>query len=291
MTPQLPILEEDWLPLRAAEKFDFDLPYIVGNDTRVYFRLLSWLTGCVGDSAGKLIRNMRQKGTFGNAPFQKSHLIVPEKDSVGRDQDFEYVTDELLYRITEDLRATKDRPVVSQIKDYLAKSGAFVDKVRRETALIAPPKSRKEVKYLAKQIVYEHKDKTAAMATLQRRRDLIDSFKAMMGEVNRVCEKPRYGDIANAEYIAVFGYTAKDLRRILNTDSVRDALTDVELSGLQLLEVSMQQKLAQVQSMSNEEIIRSLTRIAGSIRQVLNEVEGRFNQIEATGKPLLKERN
>lgn len=272
MTPQLPLLEEDYLPIRTAQQFGFDLPYFVSEDSRLYFRLRSWLAGCIGeDKAGKTIRNLRQRGDF--SKVTPSQTLMVTEDINGQSVDFEYVTDELLYRITEDLRATKDRPVVSAIKDYLAKSGAFTDKLRRETQpKIEPPKNRQEEKYLAAQIVYGHMDRPAALQMLQTRRDTKTTFKAMMEAVSRVVSSPNYPQIADTEYIALFGYTAKELRALLNTDSVRDSLTDTQLSALQFLEHTMRDLLNQAKRMTNDDLLASMRRIAAQIQKVLAEV-------------------
>lgn len=276
---QMSFFDDDLIPLHAAEKFGFDLPYIVGNDGKTYFRLLSWLTGCVGDNAGKLIRNIRSKGTFGDVTFEKSHLSVPEKDIMGRTQIFEYVTDTLIYRITEDLRATKDRPVVGAIKDYLAKAGATLDALRKQQPQIEKPRNTRERRYLAKQQVYGHLDKSEAMNALQVRRDTTSTFNEMRHAISLYVENPNYPQIINTEYVSVFGKTASDLKRILNTQSIRDELSTEALKGLQFLESAMTRLITNSQGMSNQQALSAMIKMAGSIRDVLDMLIPQMNNL------------
>ena len=281
MTPQMPIFEEDWLPLRAAEKFGFDLPYIVGNDTRIYFRLRSWVAGCLGeDSAVDAIRNMRRKGVFSkHAP---SSIVTISEDIGGQSVDFEYVTDEVLYRLTEDFRSIKSRPIIAAIKDYLAKSGAFVDKVRREaTPAIEPPKNREEEKYLAKQIVYGKLDKPAALTMLQTRRDTKTTYKELMAVVQQVVVNPEYWRFPDEEYVTLFGHTAKQLRAMLDTDSVRDAFTDTQLAALQFLEKALRDKLKGMTGITTAQALQELRNMAGKLRLILEEINPKYATVKA----------
>jgi hypothetical protein len=269
---QMPLFDDDRIPLRAAESFGFELPYIMGHDGKMYFRLHSWLTGCVGDGAGKLIRNLRQKAVT----FEKSQgqfVVHSEMSGSGYHQDFEYVTDELLYRITEDLRVTKDRPVVGAIKDYLAKAGAIVDKLRRDEKKIEPPRNRREKVFVARKMVYEGKDKEQSLVSLQIRRDTSVSYREMMATVFKFVESPDFGRIANEEYIGLFGYDNKQLQSLLNTKSVRDSLTDTQLSGLQFLERAMRDKLVAMGKSTNHQAVQELRKIAVSIRKVLDDLK------------------
>lgn len=170
-------------------------------------------------------------------------------------------------------------------------NSVIIERIEDGKPKITPPKTRKEEKYLARQIVYEGKDRADALAVLQVRREVIDTFKNMMSAVAKVCDDPRYGEIANAEYVSLFGYTAKDLKRLLNTNSVRDALTETELKGLQFLEVAMEQKLLQAKAMTNDQVVSALHRIAVNIRRVLDEVSIRFQEIETSPQPRLNSRN
>jgi hypothetical protein len=121
------------LPLLIAQDLQFPLRTI-DQAGQHYYRLQDWLTGVVDEAfAIQKIRVLRRSGYF--TTHTDSVYTAQEPDSMHRQQDVEYVTDKLLYHITQDIRVTgkrRDTTAVLTIKDYLARAGAFTDRLRRE---------------------------------------------------------------------------------------------------------------------------------------------------------------
>lgn len=141
------------------------------------------------------------------------------------------------------------------------------------TPQIEPPKNRRERVLVDKAIVYGKMDKPAAYHRLQNRRDTGYTYKQMMASLTKAVNSPNYGQFASEEYIALFGYTARELAVFLKTDSVRDALTDTQLRGLQFVESAMKDKLDKMTDATMQDVIQELRRLCIKARALLEEVD------------------
>jgi len=228
------------LPLVVAHKWGFPLATITTNDIRFYC-LRDWLVGLVdADYAKRIIRQYRlPKGLFER--YANSISTSLESDSMNRTQTVEYVTDELLYRITQDIRVTKARresTAIAAIKDYLAKAGVFVDLVRREPdkahAIVAVWYDEKEYRKLRVE-GFTHEQ---ALECLERRANSVQTRKWITGIWHK--RRASYGDFAkltNRVSFIVHGKTATQRKKEMglgehDTPRNYDAATDQFLTSL-----------------------------------------------------------
>lgn len=130
------------VPEKVAIKYGFDLPIDIVDGVKTY-RLHSWLTGLVDKKyANMAIRNFRRPGDVFERCVYGVHTLQ-ELDSRNREQDAEYVTDTILYGITQDMVIANER--VTEVRQYLSESGAFVDWAKQN-----PDQAAKGFKQLAK---------------------------------------------------------------------------------------------------------------------------------------------
>lgn len=97
-----------------------------------------------------------------------------------------------------------------------------------------------------------------AVKLFRQRNQNIDTFKSLMTAVNRVCEKPHYGHFVNAEYLALFGEIASDLKTILKTESIRSALPSAQLTTLTAAETRLEMVIEHYSRMSMDDLLNAV---------------------------------
>lgn len=123
---------------------------------------------------------------------------------------------------------------------------------------------------------------------LEARIQGVDTFKQLMTLVKEVCESPNYGQIVNSEYQAMFGKVASELRVILDTKSVRDALPALQLSYLRTAELGLQQLVKQSDHLTMPQILAAIASIVRPLGEHLRVVCNLLGIDPITGKPQLK---
>ncbi len=126
-----------------------------------------------------------------------------------------------------------------------------------------------------------------ALQALQDRRDGKRDFRLLCAAIDTVCEAPQYGKVVNAEYTAMFGEIAANLREILNTKSIRDALPPMQYSYIRSAELSLQELFRQQDRMSMTEILEAVDEIAVPLGSHLRNVCTRLRISHITGQPLI----
>jgi hypothetical protein len=117
------------LPLIVAEQWDFPLQ-IHHRDGEIWYSIQDWIRGLIDtDEARKIWNDLQRRETV---EMSDSIRQLPYLASDGKTYQVDFTNDIGLYLVAQSLRATKARPQLSEIKDYLAKAGAFTDLVRRE---------------------------------------------------------------------------------------------------------------------------------------------------------------
>ncbi len=127
---------------------------------------------------------------------------------------------------------------------------------------------------------------TEALQRLQDRIDTMSGYKSLMAAIKEVVEKPRYGDIVNAEYFALFGDITTGLQAVLNTKSVRDALPSLQLRALLYAESALQELIRQRDHMTMQQVISAVDKIVAPLGDHLRMVCETLNIDHITGKPL-----
>lgn len=126
-----------------------------------------------------------------------------------------------------------------------------------------------------------------ALQALQDRRDGKRDFRLLCAAIDEVCEAPQYGKVVNAEYMAMFGEIAANLRDILDTKSIRDALPPMQYSYIRSAELSLQELFRQQASMTMAEILDAVDEIAVPLGSHLRNVCARLHISHITGQSLL----
>lgn len=122
---------------------------------------------------------------------------------------------------------------------------------------------------------------------LKARYENIAGSERLKGIISKVCDTPNYAQITNAEYLALFGMVAQELKTLLETKSIRDSLGVRQLQALTLAE-GMLSDLLKVQSqLSTERIISAIDLIIIPIGNHLKAYSEMLGVDPVTGKPLL----
>lgn len=123
------------LPLIVAKRWNFPLAYVETPKGNLY-AVLDWMRGLSGEDNVSTMWAMFKKTKAGKQTFNSIERL-PYKASDGRTYKRDYTTDKGLYLIAQYMRVKHDRPMLDEIRRYLAAAGAFVDEVRREPDKLA----------------------------------------------------------------------------------------------------------------------------------------------------------
>jgi hypothetical protein len=122
------------LPLLVAKKWDFPLAYHIVNGKYMY-AIQDWMRGLLGEEDIRKIWNkFKAQKTWDQMSTTSRRL--PYRASDGKTYPREFAPGENLYLIAQYLRVTRARPVLHEIRQFLAKAGVFVDEMRRDENLI-----------------------------------------------------------------------------------------------------------------------------------------------------------
>jgi hypothetical protein len=252
------------LPMIVAGKWGFPMSNTTTADGAPIFRLSDWLGGLVDAKYAKqAIRNYRRAGGLFEQYVYGIHTLR-EKDTRNRWRDAEYVTDEVLYRITQDLVGAQDDETgaarIESVKRYLAKAGAFADKARRDPKWAA---ARLEG-VIARSAFTEALAQTVIDMTQQG-----------------------YGTATNDVYRGVFHRDTAQLKATLNTDKVREKMSQPALHYLGIAEWACAQHIGEAESITFSEARTVIQSVAGMVGVQVGELERHFNIDIVTGKPPL----
>lgn len=122
------------LPLLVAKKWGFPLAFYIVAGTYMY-AIQDWVRGLTGEED---IRHVWAKFKKQNPLSETltSSQRLPYKATDGKTYPREFSTDKGLYLAAQYLRVTRARPVLNEIRQFLAKAGVFVDEMRRDDNLV-----------------------------------------------------------------------------------------------------------------------------------------------------------
>lgn len=255
------------LPLRAAQEYGFPLQhYEPTEETPVYlYSVQDWIAGVAQtDNPRQFWRELKKRDV--NSVFTTEKF--PYRASDGKSYKMDYASDKTLYLITQAMGAKTG--LSQRILKYLASAGAKFDEL-----LINPD--------AAKAFTNELSDYH------QLRSESIDTFKALMNRVYQICETPNPGELVNTEYIALMGKTAGQMRELLNTKNVRDALPSLQLSYVKTAEEGLKVLLTNQSRMSMPQIIAAAQKVCLPLGMHLQGICEMAGIDVVTGKPLLGE--
>ncbi len=283
------------LPIEVAQRWNFPL-LTIEHKRQTLFRLHDWLTGLVDEKyAGQKIRDYRRPGELFDQHVGSTHTLI-EYDSKHREQNFEYVTDRLLYLAVMDIRLTKKRKEstpVSAIKHYLAVSGAFVDLIRRKpetvvtSGLIDP-----ETAFEAGVNEYRKLGKPDSWIAIRLegkiKREMFIS--ALNAAVTEYLNESHYRIATDDIYLGLWKRTAAQLKSELGLSkrtSLRDNQPNLALAYQGIAEEISAQKLGDKRMLSWYQARIIVQKVAEFIGAQAQQTSRFLKTDLATGKPLL----
>lgn len=273
-------VHRDPLPLIVASEWNFPLQYHVIGDTH-YFAVIDWIAGLATTdniSASKIWGKMQNETSTSSRTL---NYLATDGKTYQRD----YTDDETLYKIAGYMRATKKRPALQAIKDYLAKAGVIVDAVHRD-----PLKAKAFIKATEKHHGLREE-------SIQQRK----SFTFIVTQ-KHIQHNPQIGLLTNAIYSRLFRvgteYTAKrEIVAILglsNTQakSMRDHLKPLALSAVKMAEEAAMIKIDNSSALlSDDEMMAIVKHCARIVAVSAHELADYAGVDLLTSLPVLKNIN
>jgi hypothetical protein len=293
---QLPLIPENTeneqspLPLIVAQRWNFPLAHVQTENGMVY-AVQDWMRGLSGDEDIRQLWNVFKK-TVAGKQMSNSTLRLPYKASDGKSYKRDYVNDKGLYLIAQYMRVKHDRPVLTEIRQFLAAAGAFVDQVRLEPDLII--ETVKDPDKLLNAFIEYHRKRgksdqwiTARFeSTIKRNR-----FTAALSEfVMEILTRKHFATATDDVYVGLWGRNASTLKKELQltkNESLRDNQPMLALDYQRIVEEVCALKLEERQEVTWEEardIIQTIAKLIGRQAQETSEI---LKMDIATGKRLL----
>jgi hypothetical protein len=213
------------LPLIVAKRWNFLLAYHETAAGKVY-AVQDWMRGLTGEESISHLWSMYKKTDAGKQTVNSASRL-PYKASDGKTYKRDFVNDKGLYLIAQYMRVKHDRPMLDEIRRFLAAAGAFVDEVRREPDKLIEGMGNPD-KLLDAFIEY-HRKRGKDDRWIQMRIDSKikrNQFTAALAEFVQDALSPRhYANATDDVYRGLWGRTAATLKTELgvpNASNLRD---------------------------------------------------------------------
>src|SRR5215207_6157335 len=283
---QLPLILEDGgndntpLPRIVAKRWNFPLAHIQTDNGMVY-AVQDWMRGLSGESD---VRNIWStfKRTDAGKQLYSSLVQLPYKAKNGKTYKQDYVNDKGLYLIAQYMRVKHDRPMLDEVRRFLAAAGAFVDEVRREPDKLIETVNNPD-KLLEAFIEY-HRKRGKDDRWIQIRMDSKikrNLFTTALSEFVQEILTPRhYATATDDVYKGLWGRTAAMLKTELQLSkhqNLRDHQPSIGLYYQGIAEEACAQKLGDAQEVSWDEARSIITIIAKIIGRQADETSQLLN--------------
>lgn len=256
------------------------------------YAVQDWIRGLTGvENIRKIRADIERKGVFSEMSASKGRLPYVARD--GKTYQRDYVSDNGLYLIAQYLRSTKSRPMLAEIKRFLAASGVFVDEVRRDPshALLSGAITPDEAIDAAIQVYRaQGKDDKWIRARIEGKikRNL---FTAALNAAVAEALTPRHYALATDDiYLGLWGRTAAHLKKELDLPpkaKLRDNQPTLALHYQGIAEEVTAHKLGDRSELTWNEarsIVKTVAQFVGEQAQATSRL---LHTDLATGRPLL----
>lgn len=272
--------------ISVANKWNFPLIPLNHNNQHVY-SVLQWVAGMNGyttddRAARNAIARMKMNGIFS----KNQHFVNVDSENP---EDI-MATAQGLYLVAQNMRSTKSKPQIQDIKNYLAAAGVFVDAARDNPQMVG----EKLLEIAEQRRVNEIKKYERAglgnapeIQRLKIRHDGINTLKELRDLISQVCDDPNYPQFFDAEALAMFGKKIKELQVILDTKSVRDALPALQLSYLRTAEMGLQELIKHQGHMSMMQLLNAVRLIVNPLGEHLKAISDMLGVSHITGQALI----
>jgi len=245
----VPTSDSTPLPLIVAGKWNFKLNFHLAEGEHFY-AIEDWIVGITGSTARKAQiawDNLQKRSVV----LETTHLSYPIAD--GRIYQKPHTDDHGLYLIAQNLRVTKTRPALREIKNYLAKAGVFVDNLRtnkdgardnlrRELNVENPDAAMDDA-------VAGYRKKRCSDEWINTRLKGVGNRLIFSNTMADTCNtRPDFAGATNAGYKEMFDMVKAEIVKYLGLTKaqarkMRDHLSQLALQGISLYEVAATQKM------------------------------------------------
>jgi hypothetical protein len=275
------------LPLIVAKRWNFPLAYHETENGN-YYAIQDWIRGLTGESDTRKVWTYFKKQAAW-IQMSSSTRRLPYKGSDGKTYKRDHTTDQGLYLIAQYLRIKQDRPMLDEVRRFLAAAGAFVDEVRRDPDKLAEGMGNPD-KLLDAFIEY-HRKRGKDDRWIQMRIDSKikrNQFTTALTEFVREALTPRhYATATDDVYKGLWGRPAATLKKELGVVILRDHQPVLALYYQGIVEEVCAQKLGERDELWWEEAREIIKKVASIIGRQAKETGELLGQDLATGKPLL----
>jgi hypothetical protein len=293
---QLPLIpdfdtnDDTPLPLIVAQRWNFPLAHIQTENGMVY-AVQDWMRGLSGEDD---VRYIWAKFKITEAAKQMLSSIqrLPYKASDGKTYKRDYVNDKGLYLIAQYMRVKHDRPMLTEIRQFLAKAGAFVDQLRLEPEMALT--NIKDPDKLLDAFIAYHRKRGMSDEWIQIRFESKikrNKFTAALAEfVNESLSRWHYSTATDDVYKGLWGRSAKDLKTELQLSrdaNLRDHQPSTALHYQGIVEDVCAAKLGKAEEVSWGEARDIIQTVAKIIGRQAEETSLLMEMDLATGKALL----
>jgi len=241
------------IPLRAAKHFGFLLQY---HDEM--YSAQDWVAGLT-DLQDAALRN-EVKRCKGCVTQDVTYQKLPYVDAIGRTYQRDFIDSRGLYQIVAYLQHKEDRPILKELKAFLADAGVLVEQIAAE-----PMRAAERIK-----------------GVISRK-----AFTAALIEVVTNLPSTGIGVATNDVYRGVFRRDTNQLKQQLQTGNPRDKLSHIALGYLSIAEWISSQQLGNAQEVTFEQARSIIKDVSGMIGTQADEVERRMGIDVVTGRRLL----
>jgi hypothetical protein len=293
---QLPLILDDGgndntpLPLIVANRWNFPLAHVETDEGMVY-AVQDWMRGLSGEEDVRKVWSKFKKSDVGKQ-VSFSGRQLPYKAKNGKTYQQDYVNDKGLYLIAQYMRVTHDRPMLDEVRRFLAAAGAFVDEVRRDPEKLA--ESVKNPDKLLDAFIDYHRRRGMDDRWIQMRIDSKikrNKFTAALSEfIRESLTRRHYATATDDVYKGLWGRSAAHLKKeleIANSENLRDYQPTIGLYYQGIVEEVCAKKLGDQQEVSWVEARDIILKIAKIIGRQAEETSDLMEMDLATGKPLL----
>jgi hypothetical protein len=279
------------LPLLVAKRWNFPLASHETDDG-VYYAVQDWIRGLTGVEDVRKLWSKFQKSDVWNEMSTWGRPL-PYKAKDGKTYKRDHTTDKGLYLIAQYLRVTEERPVLDEIRKFLAAAGAFVDEVRRnpDTVVLSGAMTPDQAIDAAIQ-AYRAQGKSDMWirSRLEGKIKRQQFTTALAAAVSDVLNRSHYAIATDDIYKGLWGRTASYLKDELDLPkkaSLRDHQPMLALHYQGIAEEVCAQKLGQREELEWNEARGIVQAVAQFIGRQAQETSQLLQMDLATGKPLL----
>jgi len=276
------------LPLIVATRWNFPLAHVQTEDG-MYYAVQDWIVGLIGvtnEQASKDWTKLKKK----TSPLWRS---LPYRASDGKTYKRPFTDDKGVYVIAQYLRPLEVRPVLEEVREFLAAAGAFVDEIRRtpETVVLKGAINPDEaIDAAIKAYRAQGKDDRWIQARIEGKIKRNQFTAALSAAVEELLTPRHFATATDDIYMGLWQRTAAQLKKELDLPkkaNLRDHQPMLALHYQGIAEEVCAHKLGTRQELTWDEARDIVKMVANFIGKQAQQTAELLQMDLATGSPLL----